>query len=113
MNIFILGGGVFGTAIGNQLSNNPMNKVVLLIRNNAQEIEINEHNTNKRYFPNKKLNKSLSATTEKEELLKAEVIFIVIPSKKIVKALNKFAKTNKRNTEPPKKINKCIRYKKC
>lgn len=87
MNIFILGGGVFGTAIGNQLSNNPMNKVVLLIRNNAQEIEINEHNTNKRYFPNKKLNKSLSATTEKEELLKAEVIFIVIPSKKIVKAL--------------------------
>ena len=87
MNIFILGGGVFGTAIGNQLSNNPMNKVVLLVRNNTQELEINEYNTNKRYFPNKKLNKSLSATTEKEELLKAEIIFIAIPSKKIVKVL--------------------------
>lgn len=83
MDIFIVGGGMFGTAIGNQLTNNSANNVVLFIRNKEQEQEINNSNTNKRYFPNKKLNKSLSATTTASDLLKAQIIFIALPSKKI------------------------------
>ncbi|AXP80586.1 Glycerol-3-phosphate cytidylyltransferase [Mariniflexile rhizosphaerae] len=92
MNIFLLGGGVFGTAIGNQLADNPQNKIVLLIRNKEQEEEINKLNTNKRYFPNKKLNKSLSATTEASDLLKAQIIFLAIPSKRIAKTIEDIKK---------------------
>ena len=97
MNIFILGGGMFGTAIGNQLANNPTNKVVLFIRNKEQEQEINNANTNKRYFPYKKLNKSLLATTEASDLLNAQIIFIALPSKRIPKIIQ-----NIKLRDPPK-----------
>lgn len=87
MNIFILGGGTFGTAIGNQLADNSKNKVFLLIRNKDQEKEINKENSNKKYFPNKKLNNRLSATTKLSDLLKAQIIFVALPSRKIPKII--------------------------
>jgi len=88
MNIYIIGGGSFGTAIGNHLAYNFENKVVLFLRNKRQEEEVNKFNTNKSYFPNIKLNKALSATTEKIDLLNAEIIFFALPSKRIPKTLD-------------------------
>lgn len=49
-NVYILGGGSFGTAIGNQLASNKNNKAVLFVRSEIQEKEINESHTNKKYF---------------------------------------------------------------
>ncbi|MBD0823358.1 glycerol-3-phosphate cytidylyltransferase [Aestuariibaculum marinum] len=84
MDIYILGGGAFGTAIGNQLAENLNNNVVLFVRNESQSKEVNNLHTNKRYFPNKKLSKRLKATTNRKALTEADIIFLAIPSKKIV-----------------------------
>ena len=40
MNIIVLGAGTFGTAIGNELSVNTENKVVLFSRNQSKVDEI-------------------------------------------------------------------------
>jgi len=90
-NVYILGGGSFGTAIGNQLASNKKNKVVLFVRSEIQEKEINESHTNKKYFPNKTLNTFLSATSKVSDLSNADLIFISIPSKKIKKVIKNSA----------------------
>ena len=90
-NVYILGGGSFGTAIGNQLASNKNNKVVLFVRSEIQEKEINESHSNKKYFPNKTLNPSLSATSKENDLSNADLIFISIPSKKIKKVIKNCA----------------------
>ena len=87
MNITIVGGGSFGTSIGNQLANNSLNKVTLFVRNNLQAKEINELNTNKKYFPNTRLNKFLVASTDVKTIEKAEIICLALPSKRIPKII--------------------------
>jgi glycerol-3-phosphate dehydrogenase (NAD(P)+) len=87
MNITILGEGSFGTSIGNQLANNPLNKVTLFVKNNLQAKEIIELNTNKKYFPNTRLNKFLLASTDVKTIEKAEIIFLALPSKRIPKII--------------------------
>jgi len=84
MNIYILGGGSFGTAMGNQLSINKNNNVKLFVRNEEQLKEINSLNTNRRFFPNKLLNENLLATSNVKDLVKAEILFIALPSKEII-----------------------------
>ena len=86
-NVYILGGESFGTAFGNQLASNKNNKVVLFVRSEIQEKEINESHSNKKYFPNKTLNPSLSATSKENDLSNADLIFISIPSKKMTTIL--------------------------
>ena len=87
MNILVLGAGTFGTAIANELSVNPENNVVLFSRNQLKVDEINTSNTNKSCFPNKHLNKFLSATSEKNEIKNADIIFIALPSPAIIENL--------------------------
>ena len=87
MNILVLGAGTFGTAIANELSVNTENKVVLFSRNQLKVDEINTDNTNKSCFPNKHLTKFLSATSEKNDLKNADVIFIALPSPVIIETL--------------------------
>ena len=89
-NIFVLGAGIFGTAIANELAVNSRNNVLLFSRNQEKVDEINEYNTNKSCFPNKQLNKSLKATSNRELIKNAEVIFIALPSFAIIDTLNKF-----------------------
>ena len=84
MNILVLGGGSFGTAIANELSVNTENNVVLFSRSQKKVDEINSFHTNKSYFPNKHLTKFLSATSDKNEIKKADVIFIALPSNVII-----------------------------
>ena len=84
MNILVLGGGSFGTAIANELSVNTENNVVLFSRSQKKVDEINSFHTNKSYFPNKHLTKFLSATSDKNEIKKADVVFIALPSNVII-----------------------------
>ena len=87
MNILVLGAGTFGTAIANELSVNTENNVVLYSRNKGKVEEINNCNTNKSCFPNKHLTKFLSATSDKNDIKKADVIFIALPSSVIIENL--------------------------
>ena len=88
MNILVLGAGTFGTAIANELSVNNTNKVVLFSRDQLKVDEINTDNTNKSCFPNKHLSKCLSATSNKNKIKSADVIFIALPSAVIIENLN-------------------------
>jgi glycerol-3-phosphate dehydrogenase (NAD(P)+) len=87
MNILVLGGGTFGTAIANELSVNTENNVVLFSRSLQKVDEINSCHTNKSCFPNKHLTKFLSATSDNNEIKKADVIFIALPSTVIIENL--------------------------
>jgi glycerol-3-phosphate dehydrogenase len=87
MNILVLGAGTFGTAIANELSVNTANNVVLFSRNHHKVDEINTHHTNKSCFPNKHLTKFLAATSDKNEIKKADVVFIALPSSAIIENL--------------------------
>ena len=87
MNILVLGGGTFGTAIANELSVNTENNVVLFSRSQQKVDEINTYHTNKSCFPNKHLTKFLSATSDKNEIKKADVVFIALPSTVIIENL--------------------------
>ena len=68
MNILVLGGGTFGTAIANELSVNTDNDVVLFSRSQQKVDEINIYHTNKICFPNKHLSKFLSASSDKNKI---------------------------------------------
>ena len=84
MNIIVLGAGAFGTAIGNELSVNTNNKVSLFSNNQSKVNEINIQHTNKMCFPNKHLTKHLKATSDKENISDADIIFIALPSNVIL-----------------------------
>ena len=88
MNIIVLGGGAFGTAIANELSVNTENNVVLFSRSQQKVDEINNCNTNKSCFPNKHLTKLLSATSDRNQLKNIDVILIALPSPVIIENLN-------------------------
>ncbi|MEO6819302.1 MAG: glycerol-3-phosphate cytidylyltransferase [Ginsengibacter sp.] len=81
MNIIVLGGGSFGTAIAHQLSFNINNNVTILLRNQKTMDEINELNTNSAYFLNRILNKSIHATTDFSVIKQADLLLISIPTK--------------------------------
>ena len=87
MNIIVLGAGTFGTAIANELSVNTENKVTLFSRNQEKVKEINEFQTNKSCFPNKHLTKYLKASSDKEFIRDAAVVFIALPSSVIIENL--------------------------
>ena len=90
MKIFIIGSGTFGTAISNILSFNINNKVVLYCRNIDKVNEINLTHTNKKYFPNKKLNSNLKASNEFSCISEADVVFIALPSSSIKYVVENF-----------------------
>ena len=97
MNIIVLGAGAFGTAIANELSVNTYNKVLLYSRDQKKVDEINSQHTNKFCFPNKQLNQNLKATSDINDFLCAEIIFIALPSVIIIeniRSLKSFLKKN-------------------
>ena len=81
LNITVLGGGSFGTAIANISADNG-HQVSLWMRNESQVNQIRETNENSRYLPGYKLNKSISPTTDLVSAVSgAQLIFVAIPSK--------------------------------
>ena len=92
MKILILGGGAFGTAIGNQLSFNSENDVTLLIRDQNKVTEINSSHSNKKYFPNKLINPRLKASNNYSLVKDSEVLFIALPAKAILEEVKNIKK---------------------
>ena len=91
MNVFIIGSGTFGTAIANELSRNDNNSVIMFSRSKEIKDEINHLHTNKKYFPDKKLNDSLISTNECSDLQNADVIFLALPSSTIIENIKYFS----------------------
>lgn len=90
MKIVICGGtGSFGTALGNVLSLNEENEVILLGRNKVVVDRINKLKINPKHFPNIKLNGKLKATTDIKVLSNADIVFLSIPSSIVVDYVEK------------------------
>ena len=90
MKIVICGGtGSFGTALGNVLSLNEENEVILLGRNKMVVDGINKLKINPKHFPNIKLNDKLKATTDVKILSDADIVFLSLPSNVVVDYLKK------------------------
>ena len=91
MNIGILGGGVWGSALAKLLSNN---KVTIFTRDTKVVESINHHHFN----PKLKyvvFNKNVSAQIELEALTDMQYIFIALPSQKIREVLSSCNLINK------------------
>lgn len=89
MKIIILGAGSFGTALANQLAQNPENKITLLLRDSKTEKEINQSNINSNYFSKRILSAKIKASTNFKILSDADILFIAIPTKGIPNTLPK------------------------
>ena len=87
MNILVLGAGIFGTAIANELSVNKNNNVVLFSRNPEKVDEINKRHTNVSCFPNKHVTKDLQASSNKDDIKNADILLIALPSSVIIETL--------------------------
>ena len=74
MKIIVLGAGSFGTAIANELSLNPKNKVILFSSNKSKVKEINSFHTNTSCFPNKILSKELKASFDRSVISDANIV---------------------------------------
>lgn len=98
MNIVILGGGSFGTALANQLSFNTDNHLSLLVKEESVKNEINQQHTNVKYFPNHKLSGSFQASTDFSIIKDAELLFIAIPTKNIPEVVTMLKKNLQENT---------------
>lgn len=89
MKILILGSGAFGTAMGSQLANNPLNEIFILQRTSARHKELERYHTNHTYFPNKKLNPALKSTLNYETARDCEVVMVALPTKFIEDEIRK------------------------
>lgn len=82
--IVVAGAGVFGTAISERLAWNNENKVILHTTNRSVFDDINYNHQNKKHFPTKFLNYTLTATMDDFIFSDADVIFLALPSSAIV-----------------------------
>lgn len=89
MKIIILGAGSFGTALANQLAQNPENKITLLLRDTKIKEEINKTNINSNYFSKRVLSSRVKASTNFDVLQTAAILFIAIPTNGIFETLPK------------------------
>ncbi len=87
MNISVVGGGAFGTALANALKKE--NQITIYARNNAVISEINDTRKNQTYFPHKILSKQIKASSDIETVNAADVLFLCIPSYTIVDFIKK------------------------
>jgi len=95
-NVVIVGAGAFGTALGNSLSFNESNKVILLARKSSVVNSLNTFKVNCKYYPYIKLNDRIRATVDKNVLKRADIIFLAIPSNAILR----FVLENKKYFSP-------------
>jgi len=78
--VAVLGGGSFGTVIGNIVAGNG-NHVQLWLRNAGRAQTINESHENTDYLPGYSLDHNLRATTDLQEAVSAvDIIFVAVPS---------------------------------
>ncbi len=78
--VAVLGGGSFGTVIGNITARNG-HRVSLWLRNRERAAQINELRENREYLPGYALSENLDATTDlKESVQGADIVFVAVPS---------------------------------
>lgn len=78
--VAVLGGGSFGTVIGNIVARN-RHAVKLWLRNAERSDSINQHQENREYLPGYRLNRRLSATTDLAVAVAGvDVLFVAVPS---------------------------------
>lgn len=80
--VVVIGGGAFGTAIACAIAQSTAD-VTLLVRSREQADSINLHRRNIKYLPDYKLPKRVKASTGRECLRKADVIFLALPAQAI------------------------------
>lgn len=78
--VAVLGGGSFGTVIGNLAARN-RNAVTLWLRNAERADSINELQENRDYLPGYRLNRRLSATSDLSLAVDGvDILFVAVPS---------------------------------
>lgn len=81
MQISILGGGSWGTAMAHNISAN--HDVIMYIRGEENCRDINEFHENKLYLAGNKLRPNIVATTNIEDVVNNEIILNAIPTQNI------------------------------
>lgn len=90
-SVAVLGGGSFGTVIGNIIACNG-HTVRLWLRNQQRADTINEHRQNLDYLPGYTLHDKLQATTDLTQALSgADIIFVAVPSKSFREVVRELA----------------------
>lgn len=82
--IVFIGSGAIATAIGDVLAAKNKDEIYLLSIEDEVIEMINKMHVNTSYFPKCKLSENLCATSDKNVLLEANVIFLAIPSTAVV-----------------------------
>lgn len=82
--IVFIGSGAIATAIGDVLAQKNKDEIYLLSIEDEVIEMINTMHVNSSYFPKCKLSENLKATSDKNVLLEANVIFLAIPSTAVV-----------------------------
>lgn len=80
MEIIVIGGGSWGTALAKVLADNG-NDVLVWTNCEKTSEEVNTKNTNEKYLPNVKLPKNLKFTTDISKAKDAKIIISALPSK--------------------------------
>ena len=70
-----------------QIQYNKNNNVIIFSRSQDKVREINQNSTNQNFFPNKRLTKELTATSDINDIKYIDIIFIALPSSKIIDTL--------------------------
>ena len=89
MNITILGGGSWGTAMANNLS--AQHNILMYIRDDERCNDINIYHENKRYLKGYKLPENIKATADITKALENKIIINAIPTQNIRSMLEKSA----------------------
>lgn len=79
MKVGVIGAGYLGTAISQTISEN-VDQLLLHVRKQELCNDINNMRYNTHYYPNRKLNENIKATTDLNDLIDCEIIFLAIPS---------------------------------
>ncbi|MAD46744.1 MAG: NAD(P)H-dependent glycerol-3-phosphate dehydrogenase [Oceanospirillaceae bacterium] len=86
----VIGGGSFGTVIGNILADNGID-TTLWLRNEDAAREINDTHHNEQYLPGVKLNPELKASVSLQQAVTgADAIFVSVPSKSVREVVASF-----------------------
>lgn len=89
MKYSVIGSGSWGTAIANLIANKNSKEVLLWSRELDVANSINNHNENKKFLPNIKLNKLVIAENKIENVI-SEIAFIAIPAQYIRNILKEY-----------------------
>jgi glycerol-3-phosphate dehydrogenase (NAD(P)+) len=79
MKVGVIGAGSLGTALSQTISEN-VDQLLLHVRKQELCDDINNMGYNTHYYPNRKLNDNIKATTDLNDLIDCEIIFLAIPS---------------------------------